>query len=104
MLLLITNSAVGFREEHAAGSAIVALKATLAAVKVANARHAKHTSSHSWISTIGALACFAALAALVWQTAQTAPAKLWVLAAMIGLAVVIEGAYRVLKRQVRWCV
>ena len=70
-----------------------------AAVNVANAHHASHTNSHGWISAIGAAACLAALAALVWQTAQTAPMKLWVLAVMLGLAAVIEGGYRLAKRR-----
>lgn len=65
-----------------------------AAVNVANARQAKLTGSRGWISIIGAMACMAALAALMWQTAQTAPDKLWVLAGMFSLAIAIEGAYR----------
>ena len=65
-----------------------------AAVNTANARQAKRTGSRAWISLIGAMACMAALAALMWQTAQTAPAKLWVLAGMFGLAIAIEGTYR----------
>lgn len=65
-----------------------------AAVNTANARQAKRTGSRAWISLIGAVACMAALAALIWQTAHTAPAKLWVLAGMFGLANAIEGAYR----------
>lgn len=66
-----------------------------AAVNTANARQARLSGSHAWISIIGALACVAALAALIWQTATTEPAKLWVLAGMFGLAIVIEGAYRI---------
>lgn len=72
-----------------------------AAVNVANARHASHTNSHGWISATGAVACVAALAALIWQTAQTTPMKLWVLAVMLGLAVLIEGGYRLVKRRIR---
>lgn len=72
-----------------------------AAVNAANARHAAQTKSRGWISAAGAVACLAALGALVWQTAGTAPAKLWVLAAMVGLAVTIEGAYRLAKREIR---
>jgi amino acid transporter len=72
-----------------------------AAVNVANARHAARTSSRGWISSVGAAACLAALAALVWQTAQTAPMKLWVLAAMLGLAVLIEGSYRLVKLRIQ---
>ncbi|MFZ1202369.1 MAG: APC family permease [Desulfobacterales bacterium] len=71
-----------------------------AAVNIANIRKAPHTNSRGWISAAGAVACLVALGALIWQTAQTSPAKLWVLAAMIALAVVIEGSYRLAKRKV----
>lgn len=69
-----------------------------AAVNVANASHARSTNRRGWISASGAIACMAALVALVWQTAQTSPAKLWVLAAMVGLAALIEVGYRILRR------
>jgi amino acid transporter len=69
------------------------------AVNVANVRRAPETKSQRWISVTGAIACLAALGALVWQTATTAPAKLWVLGAMIALAVAIEGCYRLAKRE-----
>ncbi|MCG6933334.1 MAG: APC family permease [Gallionella sp.] len=72
-----------------------------AAVNSANARHAPHTHSRGWISSAGAVACLLALGALVWQTAMTAPAKLWVLAVMLSLAVLIEGAFRLAKREIR---
>lgn len=72
-----------------------------AAVNVANARQASRTDSHGWISVIAAVACLAALGALVWQTATTAPAKLWILVAMIALAVLIEGGYRLARREIR---
>ena len=72
-----------------------------AAVNTANARHAAHTKSRAWISAAGAAACVTALGALVWQTAQSGPMKLWVLAAMVALAVLIEGAYRLTKREIR---
>ena len=72
-----------------------------AAVNTANARHAAQTKSRGWISATGAVACLAALCALVWQTARSGPMKLWVLAAMITLAVTIEGAYRLAKREIR---
>jgi len=72
-----------------------------AAVNTANAQHAPQTKSRGWISAAGAVACLAALAALVWQTARTGPMKLWVLAAMIVLAVTIEGIYRLRKREIR---
>jgi amino acid transporter len=69
------------------------------AVNVANARNAAQTKSSGWISSIGAAACLAALVALIWQTAQTAPMKLWVLAVMVALAVVIESGYRLVRRR-----
>lgn len=68
-----------------------------AAVNLANVQCARRSGSRAWISLIAALMCFMALGALVWQTAITAPAKLWVLAAMLGLAILIEGAYRLAK-------
>jgi amino acid transporter len=72
-----------------------------AAVNAANAWCAQHTKSRSWMSATGAAACLVALGALIWQTARTGPDKLWVLAAMIGLAVVIEGGFRLTKREIR---
>ncbi len=72
-----------------------------AAVNTANARHAPHTKSHGWISAAGAIACLAALGALIWQTARTGPMKLLVLAAMVALAAVVEGGYRLTKREIR---
>jgi amino acid transporter len=65
-----------------------------AAVNAANARHARHTGSRAWISVSGTVACLTALGALIWQTSMTAPAKLWVLAALVASAVAIEGGYR----------
>jgi len=72
-----------------------------AAVNTANALSASRTDSRGWISMAGAGACVGALGALVWQTARTAPSKLWVLAALVGLAVIIEGGFRLVKREIR---
>ena len=72
-----------------------------AAVNAANARHAPQTHSRGWISTAGTVACLAALGALVWQTATTEAGKLWFLAAMVMLAVMIEAAYRATGRAIR---
>jgi len=72
-----------------------------AVVNWGNALSAAQTGSRAWISALGALACLAALGALTWQTAETAPAKLLVLAAMAGLAVAIEGGYRLTRRRSR---
>jgi amino acid transporter len=72
-----------------------------AAVNAANVRRAAETRSHAWISVVGACACLAALIALVWQTASSTPQNLWVLAAMICLALAIEGSYRLGGREIR---
>ena len=49
----------------------------------------------------GAIVGLAAFGALVWQTARTGPGRLWVLAAMVALAVLIEGSFRLAKREIR---
>jgi amino acid transporter len=72
-----------------------------AAVNAANLRCAAVTAGKRWLSASGIVACLAALAALIWQTARSAPAKLWVLAAMLGLALLIEGGYRLAGRKLR---
>jgi amino acid transporter len=72
-----------------------------AAVNTANTMCAPQTHSRRWISGAGAVACGTALGALGWHTAVTAPEKLWVLVAMVALAVVIEGSYRLAKRELR---
>jgi amino acid transporter len=65
-----------------------------AAVNASNARLSSTTSSRKWISIFGAILCLTALTILVGQRAMTAPKELFVLAAMIGLAFVIELIYR----------
>jgi len=70
-----------------------------AAVNAANALQARHTKSRRWISSAGMLACVGALAALLWQTHRASPRHIWVLVAMAGLAVAIEGSYRGLKKR-----
>jgi amino acid transporter len=65
-----------------------------AAVNGSNVILCRQTSSRMWISAIGVVVCIAALAALVWHTAQTEPAKLWVLLIMTGLAFGAEAIYR----------
>lgn len=98
-LTLIVANAFDLTSISTLGSAGFLL--IFAAVNAANVRHARQTKSHRWISAAGAVACLAALGALIWETGTTAPAKLWVLAAMIGLAVLIEGSYRVTKGDLR---
>ncbi len=98
-LTLFTANAFDLTSISTLGSAGFLL--IFAAVNAANARRAAHTNSHVWISAAGAVACLAALGALLWQTATTAPAKLSVLAAMVALAVIIEGGYRLTRRELR---
>lgn len=65
-----------------------------AAVNAANARMADRTGSRAWISWSGCAASLAALAALVWHAATRSPSDLLVLVAMLGLALAVEGVYR----------
>jgi hypothetical protein len=72
------------------------------AVNIANVLRYRETGSRRSLSALGAIACAAALAALLWQRAGSDPASLWVLAAILGLSVAIEGGYRLLTgRQIR---
>ncbi|MCL5671282.1 MAG: hypothetical protein M1423_08315 [Acidobacteria bacterium] len=70
-----------------------------AAVNLANVRLANLTHAKAWISKIGTLVCALALAALLWRTATRAPGKLWVLAALLLLAFVIEAGYRLVRKR-----
>jgi hypothetical protein len=70
-------------------------------VNAANAQHAHHTHSRRWASLTAVVACLVAFGALISQAARTGPAKLWAPAAMVGLAVSIEGAFRLTEREIR---
>ena len=70
-----------------------------AAVNAANVRLRATTGAAAWISAVAAAACLGALAALIWRTALNHPARLWVLGAMLGLAVLIEVGYRLVGRR-----
>jgi hypothetical protein len=70
-----------------------------AAVNGANLKLRRHTDSNLWIPLLGLLGCSGALFVLLWQTYQTAPARLWILAGMAGLALLVEGLYRRFKRR-----
>jgi hypothetical protein len=71
-----------------------------AAVNTANVVRAHETGARRWISAAGAVACVAALGALIWQTAVTSPARLWLLAALIGLSSLIEAGFRLAQREI----
>ncbi len=70
-------NAIGLNSISMMGSAGFLL--IFAAVNTANALHVFHTKSRTWISAVGAVAC---------------------LAAMVALAVIIEGIYRLTKREI----
>jgi len=58
----------------------------------------QETGSNVWIPLTGLVACSAALVVLLWQTYLTAPSRLWILAVMAGLALVVEWLYRTFRR------
>jgi amino acid transporter len=68
-----------------------------ACVNGANVVLAKETKSCRCIPALGVVLCLGALGTLLWQTLQKDPSRLWVLFAMIGLAFLVEIAYRVMK-------
>jgi len=73
-----------------------------AGVNGANVRLCAKTESHRWIAVFGVIVCLSALGALIWQRARTSPRELWLLVIMIGLAFIIETAYRVVTgREIR---
>jgi amino acid transporter len=98
-LTVIVANAFDLRSISTLGSAGFLL--IFAAVNAANLRCAAVTGGRRWLSAGGIVACLAALAALIWQTAHSTPARLWVLAAMLGLALLIEGCYRFSGRELR---
>lgn len=71
-----------------------------AGVNGANVRLYAKTESQRWIAIFGVVVCLGALGALIWQRATTSPKELWWLVIMIGLAFVIEAAYRVITGRV----
>jgi amino acid transporter len=70
-----------------------------AAVNAANFYKSDQTSGRKWISLLGIIACVLALGALVWYTASSSPLRLLILAGMAALAVVIEGAYTLFRKE-----
>jgi amino acid transporter len=65
-----------------------------AAVNAANARLARETESRRWLSLGGVALCLGALGTLLWQTALTAPGRIWILVVMMAAAFAIEFAFR----------
>lgn len=69
-----------------------------AAVNGANVVLAQKTHSRRWISALGVLLCLAALASLIGYTLKSAPAHVWVLAAMLASAFAVEALYRIWRK------
>ncbi len=65
-----------------------------AAVNGANVLLAEDTNSRRWLSLIGVGLCLCALGSLLWQTAITAPGKLWILFIMLAASFFIEALFR----------
>jgi hypothetical protein len=65
-----------------------------AAVNGANARLAHETHSRRWLALLGVVLCLAAFATLLWQTATTAPGRIWILVAMVAVAFATELVFR----------
>lgn len=65
-----------------------------AAVNLANYRMAEQTESNRYLPMLGFAGCVGAFAAIIWYVIQNDPARIGVLAGMLGLAVAIEWVYR----------
>ena len=70
-----------------------------AAVNAAAFHMSARIGAVKWLPGLGVVLCLGALAALVWQTAEKHPARLSVLAVLVGLAFLIELAYRIFGRR-----
>jgi amino acid transporter len=71
-----------------------------AAVNAANAVLAEKTGSRHWIPILGVVLCLAALGSLIWEIGQKTPTHLWILLAMLLLAFMVEGVYRLIKKRI----
>jgi amino acid transporter len=70
-----------------------------AAVNAANAVLAQKTGSRRWLSILGIVLCLGALGSLMWEIGQKNPSHLWILLAMLVLAFLVEGVYRIFKKR-----
>jgi amino acid transporter len=101
--LLITSVLALFLANSSGLSAISTLGSAgflmvFAAVNAANWALHDQTGGRRWISGLGAAACLGALGALLWQSAGQDPGSLWILAALVGCALGVEGGYRLFRR------
>ncbi len=97
-LTLITANLLDLTSISMMGSAGFLL--IFAAVNGANAVLADKTGSRTWIPVLGVVLCLGALGSLIWETAKKNPSHLWILVAMLLLALVVETMYRSIKK--RW--
>jgi hypothetical protein len=70
-----------------------------AAVNGANAVLAAETGSRRWLPMLGIVLCLGALGSLIWEIGHRTPSHLWILLAMLVLAFLVEGAYRIVKKR-----
>lgn len=91
VLALLLSNTVNLSSISTMGSAGFLI--IFALVNAANLAKARETGSNRVIAAVGILACVFALGALTWHTLQTAPARIWVLVVMIGIASGMEGIY-----------
>ena len=70
-----------------------------AAVNAANVILAKKTVSRRWLPILGIVLCLGALGSLMWEIGHRNPSHLWILLAMLLLAFLVEGAYRLVKER-----
>ena len=69
------------------------------AVNAANVKLAHETGSKRWISLSGIVLCVCALTSLLWQTAIRSPHHFYIPFVMIGMAFLIEAAFRLTTRR-----
>jgi amino acid transporter len=72
------------------------------AVNAANLRLHRKTGGNRIVSVAGAMSCLCAFAALIWRTASDSPRRLWILACMVLLSLVVESAYRLYRVKTKW--
>ena len=70
-----------------------------AAVNGASYRLSVKIGSNKGISIIGSLLCLVALGSLIWLTIRDNPTHILFLAGMVALSVVIEYAYRIIRKR-----
>ena len=88
-LALILANAGGVGAISTLGSA--GFLVIFAGVNAANLRLAEQTKAHKGLAALGVTSCLFALGAMIWQSLASDPARGWVLAALFGGALALEG-------------